>query len=163
MNKYYPENIPEPKNLERHFFDNYDLDELFDNLNEDLFYSRFLKLKKTDLRKIEETKKIVDEIKEDIVLRKIIKPKGVYKFLKVNSENDKVVFFEGSDAVEIIDFPRQTAGEKLSVADFIAPLSDKKRDFIALFVASCGEGIKEFSKADRDKGNYLSLILGSFS
>ena len=66
--------------------------------------------------------------------------------------------------VETIDFPRQTAGDKLSVADFIAPLSGEKRDFIALFIVSCGEGIKEFSKAERDKGNYLkSYIIEALS
>ncbi|MCK5106035.1 MAG: hypothetical protein KAQ76_00590 [Elusimicrobiales bacterium] len=164
MNKYYPENVPEPKDFERHFFGDYDLDELFDNLNEYLFYSRFLKLKKTDTKKLEETKKIVGEIKKDIILHKIIKPKGVYKFFRVNSENDKVVFFEDDDVVETIDFPRQIDGENLSIADFVAPLSEKKRDCMALFVVSCGQGIREFSKTERDKGSYLrSYVIEALS
>ncbi len=44
--KYFPDEIPVPGDLDRHFFDSYCLNELFNNLNEDVFYSRFLKLKK---------------------------------------------------------------------------------------------------------------------
>lgn len=163
--KYFPDEIPVPKDFDRHFFDDYNLDELFDNLNEDVFYSRFLKLKKTDTRKVEETKKVIDEIKKYIILDKIIKPRGVYKFFKVNSEDNKVIFFDDDNNVkETVYFPRQAAGENLSIADFIAPLTEKKRDSMALFVITCGEGIREFSKAERDKGNYLrSYIIEALS
>ncbi|MEA3306863.1 MAG: homocysteine S-methyltransferase family protein, partial [Elusimicrobiota bacterium] len=163
--EYFPDEIPLPKDLNRHFFEDYDLKELFETLNEDVFYSRFLKLKKTDTKKLEETKKIIEEIKEYIIAHKIIQPRGVYKFFKVSSENDKIIFFnEGGDTRETVYFPRQAAGENLSITDFIAPLSGKDRDFMALFIVSCGEGVRDFSKSERDKGNYLrSYVIEALS
>jgi 5-methyltetrahydrofolate--homocysteine methyltransferase len=163
--EYFPDKIPVPKNLDRHFFDDYDLAELFNNLNEDVFNLRFLKLKKTDTKKLEETKKVIEEVKKYIILHKIIKPRGVYKFFKVNSENNKIMFFDGADDIaETIYFPRQMSGENLSITDFIAPMSGKERDFMALFIVTCGQGIREFSKAERDKGNYLrSYIIEALS
>jgi len=163
--EYFPDEIPAPKYLNRQFFDDYNLDELFENLNEDVFYSRFLKLKKTDTKRIEETKKIINEVKKYIIENKIIKPRGVYKFFKVNSENNKIIFFDDNEnEKETIYFPRQKSEESLSITDFVAPLSDKKKDFMALFIVTCGQGIREFSKAERDKGNYLrSYVIEALS
>jgi 5-methyltetrahydrofolate--homocysteine methyltransferase len=153
--RFRPDEIPAPKDLERHFFGDYDPGELFSNMDPDLFNLRFLKLKKTDNEKAGGTKKIIDDIKSDIAREGLIRPRGVYRFFKVDVDGDSLLFY-GPDgkAVETINFPRQLDAERLSIADFFSPHGEKK-DYAALMALTCGEGVSEFSRREREKGNYL--------
>ncbi|MBU2573631.1 MAG: methionine synthase [Elusimicrobia bacterium] len=156
---YRPQELPEPGNLSRHFFGEYALPELFAELDENLFNLRFLKLKKTDAAKVEEAAKLVAEIKAEVVRAGLIKPRGVYQFFPADADGDSILFY-GPDgkAVETINFPRQHDGERLCIADFIAPHGEKK-DHIALLAVACGEGVSDFARAEREKGNYLRSYL----
>jgi len=154
-NKFRPEEIPVPKDLERHFFGDYDLAELFAELDPDLFNLRFLKLKKTDVEKAEVTKKMLDGIKAEVARERLIRARGVYRFLEADAYGDRV-FLYGPDGkpAESVGFPRQHGDERLCIADFF-PLRGERRDHIALLAATCGEGVAEFSRREREKGNYL--------
>jgi 5-methyltetrahydrofolate--homocysteine methyltransferase len=131
------------------------LEELFPHLDQDLFNLRFLKLKKTDAEKTGETKKIVDAIKAEAARGKIIKPRGVYRFFRVDADGDSLLFY-GPDgkAVETIEFPRQHDAERLCMTDFFSP-HGAGSDYAALLVVNCGEGVSEFAQSERKKGNYL--------
>ncbi|MBI4802639.1 MAG: homocysteine S-methyltransferase family protein [Elusimicrobia bacterium] len=156
---FRPEELPEPKDLARHFFGEYPLPELFAWLDEDLFNLRFLKLKKTDGKKAGGAKKLLAGIKDEIIKGGIIKPRGVYRFFPAAADGDSLLFY-GPDgrAMETINFPRQHDGERLCIADFIA-LHGGQKDHVALLAVSCGEGISEFSRGEREKGNYLKSYI----
>ena len=152
---FRPGDIPAPKDLERHFIGDYDLKELLGNIDEELFNLRFLKLKKTDTAKTGDTKKIVDGIKTDVVREGLIKPRGVYRFFSADADGDSLLLY-GPDgkALETIEFPRQHDAERLCITDFFARHGDKK-DYAALLAVTCGEGVAEFARREREKGNYL--------
>ncbi|MFA6433264.1 MAG: homocysteine S-methyltransferase family protein [Elusimicrobiales bacterium] len=153
--RFRPDEIPVPKDLERHFLGDYDLAELFAEMDPDLFNLRFLKLKKTDEEKAAATKKIMDGMKEEVLRERLIKPRGVYRFFKAAADGDSLLFY-GRDGkiVETIDFPRQHDAERLCLADFFAA-PNGKQDYLALMAVTCGEGVAEFSRREREKGNYL--------
>jgi len=159
MNSFYPDDIPVPADLERHFSGEQPLEELFENIDEDLFNLRFLKLKKGQEEKSRETKALLAGVKEEIIKKGLIKARGVYRFFPVNSAGDELNFYgEGGEKSGTFSFPRQAGGEKLCLADFAAP-EGGRRDYAALLAVTCGEGVLEFSKHEREAGNYVRSYL----
>ena len=109
----------------------------------------------TDAEKAEVTKKMLDGIKAEVARERLIKPRGVYRFVKADAYGDRL-FFYGPDGkpAESVGFPRQHDAERLCIADFF-PLRGERRDHAALLAVTCGEGVAEFSRREREKGNYL--------
>lgn len=152
-----PAEIPVPADLERHYVEPA-LPELFANMDEGLFNLRFLGLKKDQEEKKREAAALLTAVKEEIVAQKLIKPRAVYRFFSANGEGDSVKVYDGENAVTF-NFPRQAAGEKLCLADFAAPASAGKKDYIALLAVTCGEGVMGISKRERAAGNYVRSYL----
>jgi 5-methyltetrahydrofolate--homocysteine methyltransferase len=153
---FSPTDIPVPADLEKHILKDFDLGGLFENLNYDLFNLRFLKLKKTDTKKVGDVRKYVEELKAEMVSGRLLKARGVYRFFPVKSSGEAVnVYQPGSGAkIETFHFPRQSAGGRLSIPDFISP-EGSVTDYMAFFAVTCGEGVMAFSKKEREAGNYL--------
>lgn len=156
---FYPDDIPVPADLERHYAEA-PLEELFGNMDEGLFNLRFLKLKKGQPEKERETRELVDGLKREIIAGRLIKPRGVYRFFPAASEG-KLIHLYGADGRPAADlhFPRQAGGEKLCLADFAAPAGGGRRDYVALFAVTCGEGVLEFAKREKEAGNYVRSYL----
>ena len=49
-------------------------------------------------------------------------------------------------------FPRQPAGERLCLADYIRDDTD---DYVALFAVTCGEGVRDRAETLKNRGDYL--------
>ena len=47
-------------------------------------------------------------------------------------------------------FPRQPAGERLCLADYVR---DDVDDYVALFAVTCGEGVRERAEAVKNRGD----------
>jgi 5-methyltetrahydrofolate--homocysteine methyltransferase len=58
-----------------------------------------------------------------------------------------------------LSFPRQAGGEKLCLADFVAPASGGRRDCAALFAVTCGAGVAALARREREAGNYVRSYL----
>ncbi len=160
MTSFSPEDIPVPADLERHFTGEAALEELFENLDEDLFSLRFLKLEKGREEKSREVKKLLAGIKEEIIRDRLIKARGVYRFFPVNSSGNELIFFDAAGKeLASFRFPRQPGGERLCLADFAAPVAGGRKDYAALLAVTCGEGVLEFSKRERAAGNYVRSYL----
>lgn len=160
MNPFSPDDIPVPADLERHFTGDQPLEELFDNLDEDLFNLRFLKLKKNQEEKSREAKALLAGVKDEILKKGLIKARGVYQFFPVNSAGDELFFYDvAGGKLSSFGFPRQPGGEKLCLADFAAPAAGGRKDYAALLAVTCGEGVLEFSKREREAGNYVRSYL----
>ncbi|MDT8286334.1 MAG: homocysteine S-methyltransferase family protein [Elusimicrobiales bacterium] len=151
---YYPGYIPVPRDLDRHFIGDQPLEELFDNLDTDLFNLRFLKLKKAEGEKNDKAKELFEALKSEILAGGLIKPRGVYRFFRVNSHGDEIRF-RGGEETGIFRFPRQASGRRLCLADYVAPESGGKDDYAALFAVTCGEGVTELARREREAGEYV--------
>lgn len=154
-----PDDIPVPRDLERHFVADQGLEELFWNMDEGLFNLRFLGLKKDQEAKRREAAALLGEFRSEIIEKGLLKPRGVYRFFSVNGEGDSIHFYPGDGEPVTFVFPRQSAGERLCLADFAAPVSGGRRDYAALLVVSCGEGVAEISRREREAGNYVRSYL----
>ena len=159
LTAYYPEAIPAPADLERHLVEP-GLEEIFENLDENLFSLRFLKVNQAQPKKAEEALKLLAEIKKEIIKDHIIKPRGVYQFFQANSSGNELLVYDTKGAqAAAFAFPRRSEGIKLCLADFAAPVSGGKKDNVAFFALTCGEGILEYVKSERKAGRYLRSYL----
>jgi 5-methyltetrahydrofolate--homocysteine methyltransferase len=94
--------------------------------------------------------------------QQLIRPKALYRFFPaVGDGNDLILFDPDGSANEVMrfTFPRQAGGERLCLPDFSRPLSSGERDSIALFVVTCGEGIREKAEQFKEAGDYLKSHL----
>jgi len=159
MADFLPPDIPVPADLERHFVDQ-PLPELFENLDEGLFNLRFLGLKKDQEQKRREAAALLAVLRDEIIERKLIKARGVYQFFPANSYGDELRLY-GPDgaAAAVFKFPRQAAGDRLCLADFAAPAEAGKKDYLALFAVTCGEGVLQFARREREAGHYVRSYL----
>ena len=82
--------------------------------------------------------------------------RGLYQYFGANSEGNRLLLFdEKGNQVGHWDFPRQQKEDGLSLADFVKPLATGERDSVALFVTTCGEGVRQKSTELKDRGEYL--------
>jgi len=156
---FRPEDIPVPEDLERHYVEQ-PLPELFENMDEGLFNLRFLKLKKGDVEKSREAAKNLAALKEEITAKGLLKARGVYRFFQVNGAGDDMVFYgPGGEQAAVFHFPRQKGEAGLCLADFAAPAAGGRKDYAALFAVTCGEGVLELARREREAGNYVRSYL----
>lgn len=158
MNEAFrPDDIPVPADLERHYVEP-PLAELFDNMDEGLFNLRFLKLKKTDEAKSREAAALLAGLKAEIIQKGLFKPRGVYRFFPARAAGEAVEFFAADGAaLASFSFPRKDEGERLCLADFVA--ASGPRDYAGLFAVTCGAGVAELARAEKEAGNYVRSYL----
>ncbi|MFC1478656.1 methionine synthase [Candidatus Margulisiibacteriota bacterium] len=130
-------------------------------LNDPMIYTRHLglkgpieqKLRENDPKAIE-LKKKVDQLKQRVVDESIFQLKGVFQFFKARADGDSIVILDDKAEKEIerFTFPRQTTGDQLCLADFVAP---DKTDSVCFFVVTCGKDVETLAQNLVDKGQYL--------
>ena len=104
-----------------------------------------------------ELHKNVLALQDEIIAKKLITAKAVYRFFAADAEGDRLNVYDSpksSQPLMSFDFPRQPGGERLCLADFVRP-AGTGRDFVAMFVVTCGGGIRELSDRYRGAGEYL--------
>jgi len=104
-----------------------------------------------------ELRRRVSALQDEILEKKMIAARAVYKFFAADGEGDRLNVYESPTATAPLasfDFPRQPGGERLCLADFVRP-SSIGRDYVAMFVVTCGAGIRGLSDRYRDDGEYL--------
>ena len=156
---------PVPPDLKLHVMTDFDVADIFEYVNPIMLYGKHLGLRgnleqllKDQSPKAVELTKRVRALQDEILEKKMITAKAVYKFFAAESDGDKVHLFESPTAskpLATFDFPRQPTGERLCLADFVKPGAPGGRDYVALFVVTCGAGIRELSDRYRDQGEYL--------
>jgi 5-methyltetrahydrofolate--homocysteine methyltransferase len=100
----------------------------------------------------------VTELQDEIVKRKYMNARAIWRFLPAQSEGDRVLVYDspaGGKVLTTFDFPRQKTGEGLSLADYVLPKSGGKMDYIATFIVTTGDRVKEISADYREKGEYF--------
>jgi 5-methyltetrahydrofolate--homocysteine methyltransferase len=157
--------IPTPPDLKLHVLEDFSVEEIFRYVNPVMLYGKHLGLKgnlerllKEDNPKAIELLRQVRELQNEVLAKKILRARAVYKFFAAKSDGESVSLFEtpsSANPIERFEFPRQPSGERLCLSDFILPGSLGKPDYVCLFVVTCGEGVRELSDKYRDAGEYF--------
>jgi 5-methyltetrahydrofolate--homocysteine methyltransferase len=97
----------------------------------------------------------MEEVKEEAA--KFMKVRAVWQFLEAEADGEKLhVFSPGeSSPVHTWKLKRQKVGDRLCLSDYILSARDGKRDHVAIFVVTAGEGVRERSEAAKNAGYYF--------
>jgi 5-methyltetrahydrofolate--homocysteine methyltransferase len=155
---------PTPPDLKTHVLSDFSVDEIFGYVNPIMLYGKHLGLRgnleqqlKDQNPKAVELVKRVSALQDEILEKNLIRAKAVYRFFAVDGSGDRLNLYDSPGAktpLASFDFPRQPGGERLCLTDFVRPAVDG-RDYVAMFVVTCGAGIRELSDHYRERGEYL--------
>ena len=149
--------------FERHLVEVSRIENLFEYLNEQFFYTQHmgfkgsirLSLQKGDERAVKLHAQ-VEELKEEIASKGWFSCRGVYRYFKAYSEGQTLVLLDETDSIlQRIDFPRQAEGEHLCVADFVGPKEKTPWDTVAAFAVTTGSEVRKQADGLKHKGDYL--------
>ena len=162
--------IPEVPDLDRHIINITDLDEVWSYINPQMLYGRHLGLRGrfTELlaagdRKAVDLEEKIERVKAEC-RQGAMHVRVLWQFLEAESVGNRIHLFAGRNAlkpVEAFSFPRQRKPDGLSLSDFVLPPDRDvqghvmKRDTVALFVTTAGQGIRELAEDAKQKGEYL--------
>ena len=97
----------------------------------------------------------VEALKEQAA--SFLKPRAVWQFFEAERRGNSIDLFEPGAAVALhtFDFNRQPRRDGLCLSDYVLPAQDGRRDHIALFVVSAGEGVREHSERAKADGEFF--------
>jgi 5-methyltetrahydrofolate--homocysteine methyltransferase len=97
----------------------------------------------------------MEEVKEEAA--KFMKVRAVWQFFAAEADGEQLhVFAPGqSSPAHTWKLKRQKIADRLCLSDYILPASNGKRDHVAVFVVSAGEGVRERSEAAKNAGYYF--------
>ncbi len=162
--------IPPVPDLDRHVIEVEDLDEVWSYINPQMLYGRHLGLRGrfADLiaagdRRALELEEKIERVKEEC-RRGSLRARAVWQFFEVEPEGNRLCIFAGSESslpIATFQFPRQRKPDGVALSDLALPAERDpetraiKRDHIALFVTTAGEGIRELAERAKQEGEYL--------
>jgi 5-methyltetrahydrofolate--homocysteine methyltransferase len=171
--------ITRPAFTGNHILEDYPLEELRNYIDWTFFFHAWKIPGKypdifDDPVKGEEAKKIFADAQDmisEIIEKKMLQARGVVGFYPAVSKNDSVILLKdeaGKEEFSALHFLRNQEKKKdgipnLSFADFIAPESSGKVDYIGLFAVTAGIGIekwvKHYEEALDDYSSFMLKIL----
>ncbi|MDD2541892.1 MAG: vitamin B12 dependent-methionine synthase activation domain-containing protein, partial [Desulfuromonadaceae bacterium] len=158
-----------PPDFEPHILRDIPLKQVIPFLNRQMLYTKHLgltgsvdKLLGEGDDKAVKLHATVEEMLARIERERLIQPQALYRFYPTNSDGNDLILFDSAHSEQEsirISFSRQAVGERLCVADFVHPASGGVRDNMALFVVTCGQGVREKAEAMKEAGDYLNSHL----
>jgi 5-methyltetrahydrofolate--homocysteine methyltransferase len=88
----------------------------------------------------------------------LIQASAIYRFYPCQGRGEDLILYDPEDknrVIETFTFPRQPSGERLCLSDYCRDVSSGELDAVAIFVVTCGKGIRELSQAWKEAGEYL--------
>jgi 5-methyltetrahydrofolate--homocysteine methyltransferase len=151
---------PAPPDLAPHLLRDVPLAHIYPYLNLQMLYGKHLGLRGLVSRllaegdpKALEVQDVVEGLKETATREGWLAAHGVYQWFRARAAGDAVVVLDPAGAeVARFAFPRQPAGERLCLADY---LRDDRDDYVAMFAVTCGVGVRERAEALKGRGEYL--------
>jgi 5-methyltetrahydrofolate--homocysteine methyltransferase len=98
---------------------------------------------------------LMEDVKH--VAAKFMKLRVVWQFFEVERDGNSIQLFEpgASSPLHMFAFGRQPRKDGLCLSDYVLDPKDGKRDHIALFVVTAGEGVREWSEGAKAKGEFV--------
>jgi len=86
-----------------------------------------------------------------------MKVRAVWQFFEAEAEGNRIHLFEGgaSAPLHTFRFQRQRSADRLCLSDYVLPPAGGKRDHLALFVVTAGEGMRERAEEAKAAGFYF--------
>ncbi len=154
--------IPVPPDLDLHVLRDVPLTHVFPYLNLQMLLGKHLGVKGSVARLLEqrdpkvlEIHGVVEDLERLAIEQRIIRANGLYRFYEAAAAGDDLVLFEGGREAARFHFPRQSAGERLCLADYVREQGSGEKDYVALFAVTCGAGVRELSERWKEEGQYL--------
>src|SRR2546428_8347371 len=98
----------------------------------------------------------VAAVENEVLANGTMPARAVFKFFPGQSGGDSILLCgPGHRVIETFTFPRQSTGEGLCLADFVAPRSTGVTDYVALFAVTCGGGVRELAERWKAEGRFL--------
>jgi 5-methyltetrahydrofolate--homocysteine methyltransferase len=151
---------PAPPDFESHVLRQVPLTQIYPYLNLQMLYGKHLGLRGLVARLLEEgdpkaheLHEVIEALKAEAARDGLLRADGVYRWFRARAEGETLRLF-GPDASEVarFTFPRQAAGERLCLADYVRDDAD---DSVAMFAVTCGAGVRELAQAWKEQGAYL--------
>jgi 5-methyltetrahydrofolate--homocysteine methyltransferase len=97
----------------------------------------------------------MEEVKKEAA--SFMKIRAVWQFFEAESEGDSLYLFAPGtkEPLHTFRFPRQRQGDFLCLSDYVLPPQNGKRDHLALFVVTAGEGVRQRSEKAKNEGYYF--------
>ena len=154
--------VPRPPDLERHVLRNVPLAHIYPYLNLQMLLGKHLGLKGAVDRllaggdaKARELSEMVEALEREAAAEGLIRADGLYRFFEARSSGNALILYDAGREVTRFDFPRQPAGDRLCLADYVKDVDAGEPDYVALFAVTCGAGVRERAEAWKQDGQYL--------
>jgi len=97
----------------------------------------------------------MEEVKAEAA--KWMRVKAVWQFFEAEAEAEALRLFAPGEKRPLHTWrlQRQKTGDRLCLSDYVLPAKDGKRDHVALFVVTAGEGVRERAEAAKNAGYYF--------
>ncbi len=139
-----------------------DLREIWSYINPFMLYGRHMGYKGNFEKQLaaRETKAVelfneMEEVKKEAA--EFMKVRAVWQFFEAEAEGETLHLFapDGKEAVQTWPFKRQKGGDQLCLSDYVLEPKDGKRDHVAVFVVTAGEGVRERGEKAKNEGFYF--------
>jgi 5-methyltetrahydrofolate--homocysteine methyltransferase len=152
------EAVPVP-DANEHVLGGLDLGEIWPYLNPHMLYAKHLglrgsyrKLKEAGDPKLAELEKVIAKVQS----AGWITARAMYRYFPARSDGNTLSLAVPGGGEACFTFPRQVAGERLCLADFVHPdARGDAGDSIALLITTAGEGIRARAEELKNAGEYL--------
>jgi 5-methyltetrahydrofolate--homocysteine methyltransferase len=152
--------VPVPPDLARHVLRDMPLTHVYPYLNLQMLYGKHLGIRGPVARllaegdaKARELAAVVEPLQQEAIGRHLLRADALYQWFKARAQGESLVLLDDAGAeIARFTFPRQKGGEALCLTDWVR---DDVDDYVALFVTTCGAGVRERSTAWREQGDYL--------
>jgi 5-methyltetrahydrofolate--homocysteine methyltransferase len=111
----------------------------------------FAKLKEANDPRLAELEEVIASIRRS----GWIHARATWSFFDASSDANSVRLSDAGAEKAVLHFPRQVAGERLCLADFVRPASAGGNDSVALLITTAGEGIRDRAEELKSRGEYL--------
>jgi 5-methyltetrahydrofolate--homocysteine methyltransferase len=139
-----------------------DLREIWSYINPFMLYGRHMGYKGNFEKQLaaRETKAVelfneMEEVKKEAA--EFMKVRAVWQFFEAKAEGEALHLFapDGKEPVQTWRFKRQKGGDQLCLSDYVLEPKDGKRDHVAVFVVTAGEGVRERGEKAKNEGFYF--------
>ncbi len=152
------EALPAP-DAEEHVLGELDLAEVWPYLNPHMLYAKHLglrgsywKLKEAGDPKLAELERVIAKVQAAGWLT----ARAMYRYFPASSDGNTLHLAVPGGGEACFTFPRQVAGERLCLSDFVHPSAPgPPRDSVALFLTTAGEGVRQRAEDLKAAGEYL--------
>ena len=105
---------------------------------------------------------------QKILHEKKIRARGVMAFFPANSEGDDILLYEDDSRRKVRgrlhalrqQMARMDGQPNRCLADFVAPVSSGKKDYVGAFAVTAGHGVEEWARAlEKNHDDYQAILL----